>query len=120
MLPTLHAAGSLVHKGEPLCAEPAASWNVAPTQAAMAVRVNPETNGKLLDLLQWGLVPYFTKDLKAARKPIDARAETVASSACSAARWSAADTLCMRLLSTSSARCRMGSSPNAICNRPEG
>ena len=56
------------------------SWNVAPTQAAMVVRLNPETNDRHLDLLKWGLIPHFTKDLKAARKPINARAETVASS----------------------------------------
>lgn len=56
------------------------SWNVAPMQAAMVVRLNPETNDRHLDLLKWGLIPHFTKDLKAARKPINARAETVASS----------------------------------------
>lgn len=37
------------------------SWNVSPTQAALVVRVNPETNGRHLDLLQWGLIPHFTK-----------------------------------------------------------
>jgi putative SOS response-associated peptidase YedK len=56
------------------------SWNVAPTQAAMVVRLNPETNDRHLNLLKWGLIPHFTKVLKAARKPINARAETVASS----------------------------------------
>jgi putative SOS response-associated peptidase YedK len=31
-------------------------------------------------VLKWGLVPYFTKDLKTARKPINARSESVATS----------------------------------------
>jgi len=33
-----------------------------------------------LGLLAWGLVPPFTNELKAARKPINARADTVATS----------------------------------------
>jgi putative SOS response-associated peptidase YedK len=56
------------------------TWNMAPTQNAPVVRRHPETGERHLDLLTWGLVPSFTKDLKAARKPINARAETVASS----------------------------------------
>jgi len=56
------------------------SWNVAPTQQRPVVRRHPDTGDRRLDLLTWGLVPHFTKDLKAARKPINARAETVATS----------------------------------------
>ena len=33
------------------------SWNVDPIQAAMVVRLNPETNDRHLDLLKWGLCP---------------------------------------------------------------
>ncbi len=55
------------------------SWNVAPTDEALVVRGDP-AHGRTLDVLTWGLVPYFTKDLKTARKPINARAETVARS----------------------------------------
>ena len=58
----------------------APSWNVAPTQAAMIVRRHPETGERRLDALRWGLVPHFTKDLKACKRPINARAETVGSS----------------------------------------
>src|ERR1700683_905677 len=54
------------------------TWNMAPTLEAPVVRV---VGGKRhLDALRWGLIPYFTKDLKKARKPINARSETVATS----------------------------------------
>ncbi len=58
----------------------APNWNVAPTQSAMVIRRHPESGERHLDLLRWGLVPHFTKDLKIARKPINARSETAASS----------------------------------------
>jgi len=56
------------------------NWNVAPTQSAMVVRRHPETGARHLDVLRWGLIPHFTKDLKAARKPINARSETATTS----------------------------------------
>ena len=56
------------------------SWNVAPTQAALVVRRHPETGERRLDALRWGLVPHFTKDLKACKRPINARSETIGSS----------------------------------------
>jgi putative SOS response-associated peptidase YedK len=56
------------------------TWNMAPTMSAPVVRRHPETSERHLDALTWGLVPSFTKDLKAARKPINARAETVGTS----------------------------------------
>ncbi|MCA7118287.1 MAG: SOS response-associated peptidase [Acidibrevibacterium sp.] len=58
----------------------APSWNVAPSHQAMVVRRHPETGERHIDLLTWGLVPPWTKDLRAARRPINARAETVATS----------------------------------------
>ena len=59
---------------------PGPSWNMAPTQDAMVVRRHPETGERRLDVLQWGLIPHFTIDLKAARKPINARSETAGTS----------------------------------------
>ena len=55
------------------------TWNLAPTDDAPVVRL-AATGDRHLDVLKWGLVPYFTKDLKTARKPINARSETVATS----------------------------------------
>ena len=58
----------------------APNWNVAPTQDAMVIRRHPQTGERRLDLLRWGLVPHFTKELKTARRPINARAETAGTS----------------------------------------
>ncbi len=55
------------------------TWNMAPTRDAPVVRLSREGE-RHLDALKWGLIPYFTKDLKKARKPINARSETVAKS----------------------------------------
>ena len=74
-----HAVQALFGTAGPLL-NAAPSWNVAPTQDAMVVRRHPETGERRLDLLRWGLVPGWTKDLKAARKPINARSETAAGS----------------------------------------
>ncbi len=52
---------------------------MAPTRDAPVVRLSKDGE-RHLDALKWGLVPYFTKDLKKARKPINARSETVATS----------------------------------------
>ena len=57
------------------------TWNMAPTRDAPVVRLHPETKQRHLDLLRWGFVAHFTRDLAAARKPINARAETAATSA---------------------------------------
>ena len=63
------AVARLFHTVNPLPNFPP-TWNMAPTQDAMVVR----------HLLKWGLLPYFTKDPVHARRPINARAETVATS----------------------------------------
>lgn len=57
-----------------------ATWNLAPTMQAPVVRRHPESGERHLDALTWGFVPSFTKDLKQARRPVNARAETVATS----------------------------------------
>ena len=56
------------------------TWNMAPSRDAPVIRHDPTTGERRLDALKWGLVPYFTKDLRKARKPINARSETVATS----------------------------------------
>jgi putative SOS response-associated peptidase YedK len=58
----------------------APSWNIAPSLDAMVVRRHPKTGERHLDLLKWGLLPSFTKDPVHAKRPINARAETIATS----------------------------------------
>jgi putative SOS response-associated peptidase YedK len=53
-------------------------YNAAPTQDLAVLRYNPQTQKRALDLLRWGLVPLWAKDLSFGPKCINARAETVA------------------------------------------
>ena len=53
-------------------------YNIAPTQAAPVLRRN-ETGTRSLDMLRWGLVPFWAKDVAIGNRMINARSETVAS-----------------------------------------
>jgi putative SOS response-associated peptidase YedK len=51
------------------------SYNIAPSQPVLAIRLNPETKHPSLDTLQWGLVPCWSKDGNTGF--INARAERI-------------------------------------------
>ena len=53
-------------------------WNGAPSQELLIIRQNHNTGERSLDLLRWGLIPYWCSDPKGGRKPINAKSETVA------------------------------------------
>jgi putative SOS response-associated peptidase YedK len=53
-------------------------YNGAPSQELIVIRQNPKTGERSLDFLKWGLIPYWCNDPKGGRKPINAKAETVA------------------------------------------
>jgi len=53
-------------------------YNVAPTQEAAVVRVAAPGEPRRLDLLRWGLVPYWAEDPAIGNRMINARAESVA------------------------------------------
>jgi putative SOS response-associated peptidase YedK len=55
----------------------APSWNVAPTDSLPIVRYNAKEEHRALDLMRWGLVPHWAKDLKIGFSTINAMAETV-------------------------------------------
>ena len=73
------AIAALFHTVNPL-PNVAPTWNLAPTRDAMVVRRHPESGERHLDLLNWGFLPYWITDPKQARRPINAKAETVATS----------------------------------------
>ena len=58
-----------------------AHYNGAPSQDFLIGRVDPKTGERSLDLIRWGLIPSWAKDRKIAWKTINARAETIATSA---------------------------------------
>src|SRR5205823_14071523 len=54
-------------------------YNAAPSQELLVIRQNHQTGVRSLDFLKWGLIPYWCSDPKGGRKPINAKAETIAS-----------------------------------------
>jgi putative SOS response-associated peptidase YedK len=55
----------------------APNWNVAPTDSLPIVRYDPKADHRTLDLMRWGLIPYWAKDIKIGFSTINAMAETV-------------------------------------------
>lgn len=61
---------------------PDADYNIAPTTHQPIIRQSKEDDERELVLARWGLVPFFTKDLKEVKglSTINARAETITTS----------------------------------------
>ena len=53
------------------------SWNAAPTDLLPVVRYDPKAGERSLDVLRWGLVPFWAKDLKVGFANINAKAEGI-------------------------------------------
>jgi putative SOS response-associated peptidase YedK len=53
-------------------------WNIAPTQAVLACRLDPCRGVRELARLRWGLIPSWATDPNVGLKAINARAETLA------------------------------------------
>jgi putative SOS response-associated peptidase YedK len=51
-------------------------YNIAPTQMVPVVRQHPDGQNRL-DLLRWGLIPSWAKDLSVGARMINARSETL-------------------------------------------
>jgi putative SOS response-associated peptidase YedK len=63
---------------EPLVEAPP-RYNGSPGQEHWVIRQHPDSGARTLDRLWWGLIPSWVKEANGGRKPINARAETVAS-----------------------------------------
>jgi len=89
------------------------SWNVAPTDPLPVVRYDAKAGGRSLDLLRWGLIPYWEKDIKVGfanmRRPRASRA-----SRRFARRSSVAAASCRSMASTNGKRPLTGKQPYAI------
>jgi putative SOS response-associated peptidase YedK len=57
----------------------AASWNVAPTDPLPVVRYDSRAGERSLDVMRWGLVPFWAKDIKVGFANINAKAEGIES-----------------------------------------
>src|SRR6202035_1757631 len=55
----------------------APSWNVAPTDPLPVVRFDEKDRQRSLEVMRWGLIPYWAKDIKIGFSTINARAEEV-------------------------------------------
>ena len=53
-------------------------YNGSPGQEHWVIRQHTDSGARTLDRLWWGLVPYWCKDESRARKPINAKSETIA------------------------------------------
>jgi len=56
-------------------------YNIAPSQPVVTVRQDASTPVRALSTMRWGLVPSWAKDMSMGYKTINARAETVATTA---------------------------------------
>jgi putative SOS response-associated peptidase YedK len=55
----------------------AASWNLAPTDPSPIVRYDAKENQRSLEVMRWGLIPYWAKDIKIGFSTFNARAEEI-------------------------------------------
>ena len=55
----------------------APSWNLAPTDPAPVVYYDAKDGGRRLEVMRWGLIPYWAKDIKIGFSTINARAEDI-------------------------------------------
>ncbi len=76
---TLSSPGDMVAEvfGLPYTPELPLRYNIAPTQESAVVRVPAHGAPRRLDMLRWGLVPFWAEDAKIGNRMINARSEGI-------------------------------------------
>src|SRR5215469_3438976 len=92
----------------------APSWNAAPTDQLPVVRYDRNAGERSLDLLRWGLVPYWAKDLNVGFSNINAKAEGIETKPAFREAFQRRRCLFPSMASTSGKRPGRGSNPYAI------
>src|SRR5216683_1107083 len=54
-----------------------ANWNAAPTEDLPVIRYDAKAGQRSLDVMRWGLVPFWAKDIKVGFANINAKAEGI-------------------------------------------
>jgi len=57
----------------------APNWNVTPTDPLPVIRYDAKAGERSLDVMRWGLVPFWAKDIKVGFANINAKAEGIES-----------------------------------------
>jgi putative SOS response-associated peptidase YedK len=89
----------------------APSWNVAPTDPLPVVRYDRRASERSLDVMRWGLVPFWAKDIKVGFANINTKAEGIEASRRFARRSNGGAASCPSIISTSGKRLRPENSP---------
>jgi hypothetical protein len=87
------------------------SWNVAPTDPLPVVRFDPKAGQRSLDLMRWGLVPNWAKDIKVGFANINAKPKASKPSPLFAKPSSGVAALCRWTTSMSGRKPRPANSP---------
>jgi putative SOS response-associated peptidase YedK len=88
----------------------APSWNVAPTDPLPVVRYDAQAGERSLDVMRWGLVPFWAKEIKVGLSNINAKAEGIEGKPAFREAFQRGGVSCRWIISTSGRRRRRASS----------
>jgi putative SOS response-associated peptidase YedK len=89
----------------------APSWNVAPTDPLPVVRYDAKDRQRSLDVMRWGLVPFWAKDIKVGFANVNAKAEGIENKPPSARRSDSGAAWCRSTIFMSGRKPPRASSP---------